>query len=183
MIWKQRFCHCLRVSWTARRAAPAGPGSGSLHCLQFLLSIDQGMRAKDNLWWEHGEHKHTTEYIYNSESSWQNVGWNKIHYLRSFCKMWLSSVDWIQKLIIMKRNIWMCIDGQKLTEFQWKYIFFSKITPSEKMILEKSWVGDYQSIRYLAENSTPTLAENWLKRLKPSTNLLSTINEYESSKL
>ena len=27
------------------------------------------------------------------------------------------------------------------------------------MILEKSWVGDYQSIRYLAENST--LAENW----------------------
>ena len=28
------------------------------------------------------------------------------------------------------------------------------------MILEKSWVGDYQSIRYLAENST--LAENWL---------------------
>ena len=51
------------------------------------------------------------------------------------------------------------------------------------MILEKSWVGDYQSIRYLAENSTPTLAENWLKRLKPSTNLPSTINEYESSKL
>lgn len=50
------------------------------------------------------------------------------------------------------------------------------------MILEKSWVGDYQSIRYLAENSTPTLAENWLKRLKPSTNLPSTINEYESSK-
>ena len=59
----------------------------------------------------------------------------------------------------MKRNIWLCIDGQKLTEFQSKYIFFSKITPSEKMILEKSWVGDYQSIRYLAENST--LAENW----------------------
>ena len=29
------------------------------------------------------------------------------------------------------------------------------------MILEKSWVGDYQSIRYLAENST--LAENWLE--------------------
>ena len=26
------------------------------------------------------------------------------------------------------------------------------------------------------------LAENWLKRLKPSTNLPSTINEYESSK-
>ena len=40
--------------------------------------------------------------------------------------MWLSSVDWIQKLIIMKRNIWMCIDGQKLTEFQSKYVFFFK---------------------------------------------------------
>ena len=38
------------------------------------------------------------------------------------------------------------------------------------MILEKSWVGDYQSIRYLAENSTPTLAENWLKRLKQTIN-------------
>lgn len=44
------------------------------------------------------------------------------------------------------------------------------------MILEKSWVGDYQSIRYLAENST--LAENWLEPTchQPS----STINEYET---
>ena len=75
----------------------------------------------------------------------------------------------------MKRNIWLCIDGQKLTEFQSKYIFFSKITPSEKMILEKSWVGDYQSIRYLAENSS--LAENNL----PSINHQRIRNE--SSKL
>ena len=73
----------------------------------------------------------------------------------------------------MKRNIWLCIDGQKLTEFQSKYIFFSKITPSEKMILEKSWVGDYQSIRYLAENSTlAVLAGTWNQPAihQPSTN-------------
>ena len=41
------------------------------------------------------------------------------------------------------------------------------------MILEKSWVGDYQSIRYLAENSTlAVLAGTWNQPAihQPSTN-------------
>lgn len=53
------------------------------------------------------------------------------------------------------------------------------------MILEKSWVGDYQSIRYLAENST--LAENlktgWNPFYMAGTNLPSTNTKRKSSKL
>ena len=47
------------------------------------------------------------------------------------------------------------------------------------MILEKSWVGDYQSIRYLAENST--LAENLKTGWNPFyMHRQPAINEYET---